>query len=59
MRAKCVRVNGIDNQSHVIRVQGVTDAQDMRNRIASKLNIHEPHDLFVASNVDKSSCSMF
>ena len=58
VRMKCIRVNGLDNQSHIIKVSDIMDPLVIRQKITQKFNIKTAHDLFVVNPNDPDSCKL-
>ncbi|KAJ3119603.1 hypothetical protein HK098_005309 [Nowakowskiella sp. JEL0407] len=55
IRAKCIRVTGVDNQSHIISIEGITSADALRLRVFKKFNImgeqeREKYAIFVGDS---------
>jgi hypothetical protein len=57
IRASCIRVHDIKNQSHIIKIkQGDQfDVQALRARIYQKFNVSEGHELFIIHPSDDKS----
>lgn len=55
VRNKCIRVHGVENQSHIIKIAGLEDPSDIRIKIGQKFNISNRFDLFVAHPTDPDS----
>lgn len=51
---RCIRVNGSGSQSHIIKVQGITDAKRVRALVGKKFNVSSAgFELQVVNPVDK------
>lgn len=58
IRASCIRVHDINNQSHIIKITGFEDTNELRRKIFQKFNVVERHELFVIHPSDDKSLQM-